>query len=137
MMNRSTVLRRSLDSLLRKLVSPLLITALIVTPGWAKGAEKAKPDIHQQVTMLRVGSKANVVLTDGTLKQGKIASIDEQSFTLDGGKKAGVATISYTSVKSIAKGGLTKTQIGIVAGVGLAAVFGAAYLVAAGIVRGF
>jgi hypothetical protein len=123
------------SALLRKGASALLITSLTATSCWAKGAEKAKPDIHQQVTKLGVGSKADVLMRDGNLKHGTIASIEEQSFTLDGGKKAGVSAISYASVKSMHKGGFTKTQIAVVAVVGVAAVIGAAYLVGAAIVR--
>jgi hypothetical protein len=108
---------------------------LAVTSCWAKGPEKSKPDIHQRVTKLGVGSSANVTLTDGSIKKGTIKSVEDQSFTLDGGKKAGVATISYSSVASVHQGGLpTAARVAILAGV--VAVIAVAIAIAAKYSRG-
>jgi hypothetical protein len=104
MMNRWKVQGWFRNSLLCKGASALLITSLTLTSSWAKGAEKTKPDVHQQITKWGTGAKVTVDLTDGTTTSGTIKSTEEQSFTLDGGKKKGVSTIPYTSVKSVAKG---------------------------------
>jgi hypothetical protein len=72
------------------------------------------------VTKLGVGTKVNVVLTDGSVRKGKINTIEDQSFMLDGDKTAGVSPISYTSVTSLHKSGLSKgAKIGILVAVGV------------------
>jgi hypothetical protein len=134
MMKNQRKLRWNRNSLLRKGASALLITSLSVTSCWAKGSKTPKnpPDVHQQVEKLGPGAKVDVVLADGSLQKGKIKSIDDQSFALDGGKKAGVATIPYTSVTSVRRGGLPMAaQVGILVGVGVVVGVAVAFAVAA------
>jgi hypothetical protein len=127
MIDRRKALSWNRNSLLRKGASALLITSLAVTSCWAKGSKTPKnpPDVHQQVEKLGPGAKVDVVLADGSLQKGKIKSIDDQSFALDD-KEAGVSTISYASVTSVHRDGLSGNQVGIlvVAGVVVVLVVG-------------
>jgi hypothetical protein len=108
MANRRMVRGWNRNLLLRKSISVVLMTSLAATFCWAKGPGKGKPDVHQQVTALGIGSKVSVDLTDGSTRSGTIKSAEEQSFTLDSGSKKGTSTIPYASVTSLHKGGLSK-----------------------------
>jgi hypothetical protein len=135
MINRRSALVWTRSSLLRKGVSALLITSLAVTTCWAKSSKTPKPppDAHQQVKKLGLGAKVDIMLVDGTLKQGKIKAFDDQSVTVDGGKKnGGVSTIPYESVKLVHRSGLsTGAQVGILVAVGVGVAVGVVAVIAA------
>ena len=112
---------------IRKSLGILLTLAL--TAHSFSWAESQPSGIQAQVKKL-AGQKAKVTLTDGTLEKGKIGAVDVQSFVLDRGSKKGTSTISYTSVKTIQRDGLsTGAQIAIVGGVVVILAVGIAELV--------
>jgi hypothetical protein len=102
---------------------------------WAKSSKTptTPPDVHHQIEKLGLGAKVDVALADGTLKQGKIKAFDDQTVTVDGGKKnGGVSTIPYESVKLVHRGGLSKgEQVGIMVAVGVGVAVAVAAIIVA------
>ena len=93
----------------------LTLVFLLVSNPLASAAEKSSPlDVPSQVRALGVGAGAIVQLSDGSQKKGKITSIDESSFTLDGGKHR-IQSVAYSNVTHVHSSLTTGKKVAFVA----------------------
>ncbi len=100
--------------------------------------ENPAPQVKPQAEAVGLGHGVKLTMKDGTLRRGKLTSIEDSSISIDEGKKKGISTLSDTDIASVHRDGLKRGQkIGLAVGVAAAGA-GAAYGIwAATVLNGF